>query len=125
MIKGIVRISIFTLVLLLLVYVLRAYTNVEFVHYLVNWVVLFFWAQYIILHTLTEFLKNNIEIGAPLLSLGVIGARLITALFAFLAMVMLDMEGKVMFAVNFSVFYLLYQVFEIIAVLSNLRRNSR
>lgn len=56
-------------------------------------------------------------------AIGSIGFRLITALFLLLLFFFLKVDEIVVFAIQFSVVYLVYLVFELIVVLSNLRRN--
>ena len=64
------------------------------------------------------------DIDTPLIALAGVSARLIISLFAMLIVVMSGVENMVLLVINFSVIYFLYLLFEIIPLLSNLRRNS-
>lgn len=124
MIKGLLKISAFSIALALLAVAVKDFLKLDIVHSATYWMIFFFWLMYLGIHLFVEFLRESLKVDTPLLVLAVIGFRLIVSLFAFLIAVMLGISDQVLFAINFSVLYLLFQVFEIISVLSNLRRNS-
>lgn len=59
----------------------------------------------------------------PMYAIGSIGFRMITGLFLLLFFYFIKMEGIVPLSIQFTGVYLIFLVFELTVVLSNLRRN--
>ncbi len=124
MIKGIVSISIFSLLLAGIGYLINVCAPIHIVHFTFYWFVGYFCLVNIGIHSLVLFCKEKLGVEYHLLLLGAIGGRMIIALFSFLFVSFFVQDERMLFAANFSVVYLSFLVFEIISVLSNLRPNS-
>lgn len=77
------------------------------------------------LHALSVFIEENFNMDHSLILLAGVSARLIIAMMAMVLTILVGVESKEMFVINFSIVYLLYLVFEITSVCSNLRSNLK
>jgi len=125
MIKDLVKITIFSATVYLFQYLLSEFTNSDYLHPYLGWIVVFFWIQFLIMHVLSINAEKFLEIDKTLVLLAGVSVRLIIAMFAMVAAALLGVVDKSMFVINFSLVYLCYLVFEITTVLSNLRTNLK
>lgn len=124
MIAGIIKISVFTSLLAVVTYFLNILIEPDWIHPSLYSILIFMWAVHVTIHVITERSKERLNIENHLLLLAGVAARLILALFGLILLSRRWYENEKVFALNFSVVYLLFLVFEITTVLSNLRPNS-
>lgn len=125
MVKEILKVSFFAALVLCLALVLRDYLGFQGIHPRIELIVFFFYFMSIGITTAIAFLQHNLDVESHFLLLAGVASRLILALFGFLLIHQIGVDNFILFGLNFSVLYLLFLVFEITSVLSNLRRNSR
>ena len=97
----------------------------EFVsfHRFYPYLIVFFFIQAIVVIKIVEKGSRKKE-ESSMYILGAISARFISGLFAILIFYAMKVEDLIGLSIQFVVLYLLYLVFELTVLLSNLRRNS-
>lgn len=123
LIKGNLRVVVFTVVLLVSYWIFQ-YMELEIpFHEGLLGIILFYCIQSISIHSLFEFGQKRLEVKFPILVIGAFTLRLITAFMAVVILLVVGVSDPTVFIINFFAVYLLYFVFEIYTVLSNLRSN--
>jgi hypothetical protein len=125
MIKGLLRITYFSVALFVLQYLISMVISPAYYYVNLPWMLLFYWIQFMGLHALSVFIEENFNMDHSLILLAGVSARLIIAMMAMVLTILVGVESKEMFVINFSIVYLLYLVFEITTVCSNLRSNLK
>lgn len=125
MVKGFIRISVFSLFMLGLDQVLRMFVSADVLHPSLHWIIVFFWAMSMIIHVISELAHKPLEMDMSLILLGGVTARLLIAIVAMVTVALIGIADRSLFIINFAVVYLCYLVFEITSVLSNLRSNLK
>lgn len=122
--KELSKISVFTGILILISYCFLEVFELPFVHPAIYQILGFLWFLYTSIH-FTYLLATKVpNLDTSMLPLVGLGLRFIVTLFTLLVWLMKHPDNAKLFVLNFMVVYLIYVVFEIIALLSNLRRNS-
>ena len=124
MTKDLLKIALFSVLLMILSGIIRNFFSGHIIHDGVYWIIGFLWLLHTVIQLAGHLLRDYLDIDTPLIALAGVSARLIISLFAMLIVVMSGVENMVILVINFSVIYFLYLLFEIIPLLSNLRRNS-
>ncbi len=124
MIKGLLKIVLFSVSIMILSRVTQIFFSEHVIHNGVYWIIGYMWLLYTVVQFSGHLLRDYLNIDSPLIALAGVSARLIISLFTMLIVVMSGVENMVLLVSNFMVIYLLYLMFEIIILLSNLRRNS-
>ncbi len=125
MIKGIIKIVILTLLIAIANYGI-SYFNLAIPFGESFYPILaFFCFQSITIHVLFKLCQSTFDIAIHLLVMGAMTIRLISALMAVTIFIMIGVQDMVNFIITFFMVYLIYFVFEIITVLSNLRSNLK
>lgn len=125
MIKGILRITFLTLIILgLNLLILNYLPGLPFGEKFYP-VLTFFFLQSIVIHVLFKFGQSTLDLAVQLLVMATMTIRLLTALIAVSLFIYIGVNDMVNFIVTFFAIYLFYFVFEIITVLSNLRSNLK
>lgn len=122
--KELSKISVFTGVLILVSYCLMEVLNFSFVHPAIYQIIGFLWFLYTSIHFTYLLVAKNPNIDSAILPLVGLGLRFVVTLFTLMVWLMKHPENSKLFVLNFMVIYFVYVVFEITALLSNLRRNS-
>ena len=91
-------------------------------HYLS--LIIFFCLQALLVIAIVEKGQRKKKEESSIYILGAITARFISGLFIILIFYMMKVEDIIGLSIQFVILYLLYLIFELIIVLSNLRRNS-
>ena len=86
---------------------------------------IFFFLQSIAVHSLFILGKSQLNLSVQLLVMATMTVRLLSALVAVLIFVQIGVNDIMNFVITFFSVYLVYFVFEITTVLSNLRSNSK
>lgn len=84
-------------------------------------IIFFFLQSLIVAWLLNEGQKSNWE--SPIYALGTVSFRLLTGLFFLLILFTMEIQNIKELMVQFIALYLVYLMFELFTVLSNLRRN--
>lgn len=112
-----------SIVLLILYYTLNDLAFNNYLHDLFPLLVIFFFGQSLVIYLLLKRgSKDESKFG--IYALGSIVFRLITAIFLLIVLFLLKVANPVPLAVQFMGVYLLFLAFELIMVISNLRRIS-
>lgn len=122
--KELSRISVFTGILILISYCLLDLFEFSFIHASIYHIIGFLWFLYTSIHISYWLAAKNPNIDTATLPLVGLGLRFIVSLFTLMVWLMRHPENSELFVLNFMAIYLIYVVFEITALLSNLRRNS-
>jgi len=124
MIKGLLKIVLFSVSIMILSRVAQIFLPEHIIYNGIYWIIGYMWLLYTVVQVSGHLLRDYLNIDSPLIALAGVSARLIISLFTMLIVVMSGVENMVLLVSNFMVIYLLYLMFEIIILLSNLRRNS-
>lgn len=122
--RELIKISLFSAGLALIGYLLLKYAKTSFVHHQVYMIIGFLWMVYSVIHLSYSFFRKNLNVDTPMMLLAGLGLRMILTLFTIMFVVTSGVRDSKLFVINFVAVYFLYLGFEIIALLSNLRRNS-
>ncbi|MEP2026738.1 MAG: hypothetical protein ABJH98_18215 [Reichenbachiella sp.] len=122
--KELSKISVFTGILILISYCLLEVFEFSFVHPAIYQILGFLWFLYTSIHITYLLVAKNPNIEQAILPLVGLGLRFLVSLFTVMFYLIKYPENSALFVINFMVVYLIYVVFEITALLSNLRRNS-
>ncbi|MEO9966169.1 MAG: hypothetical protein ABJF11_10295 [Reichenbachiella sp.] len=122
--KELSRITVFTGILILICYCLLDLIGLSFVHPAVYQVIGFLWFLYTSIHITYLLAAKNPNIETAILPLVGLGLRFVVTLFTLMVWLMRNPADTELFVINFMVIYFAFVVFEITALLSNLRRNS-
>lgn len=122
--KELSKISVFTGILILVSYCLLEVFKFSFVHPAIYQILGFLWFLYTSIHITYLLVAKNSNIESAILPLVGLGLRFLVSLFTVMFYLIKFPENSALFVLNFMVVYLIYVVFEITALLSNLRRNS-
>lgn len=122
--KELSKISVFTGILFLISYCLLEVFELPIVHPEIYKILGFLWFLYTSIHLTYLLVSKNPNIDTPLLPLVGLGLRFLVTLFTLAAWLYQGPADAQLFVLNFMSIYLIYVVFEITALLSNLRRNS-
>lgn len=122
--KELSKISVFTGILILVSYCLLEVFNFSFVHPAVYQIIGFLWLLYTSIHFSYMLVAKNPNIESAALPLIGLGLRFIVSLFTIMVWLMKNPDDSGIFVLNFMAIYFVYVVFEITALLPNLRRNS-
>ena len=82
------------------------------------------WMVYSSIHLSYGLIRKNLDIDTTLLPLVGLSLRLFLTLATIMFLVTSGIKDSKLFVMNFVAIYFLYLGFEIMALLSNLRRNS-
>lgn len=124
--KGILKISVFSMLLLGVYFGLESTALVQqYIHTTMPWIIVFYCLQSIAIHALVIFSKNTLQADFSIILIGGFTLRLVTALMVVVIVVFTGIGNHEMYILNFFAVYLLYLVFEIVMVLSNLRSNLK
>ncbi len=111
-----------SLFLLIIYYAANAALLSNFLHALFPVLVVFFFLQSLIISwLLNEGQKTNWD--SPIYALGTVTFRLLTGMMFLVILYVLKVEEMRSLLIQFTGLYLIYLIFELFAVLSNLRRN--
>ncbi|SMD35444.1 hypothetical protein SAMN04488029_2525 [Reichenbachiella faecimaris] len=122
--KELSKISVFTGILILVSYCLMEVFKFSFVHPAIYQILGFLWFLYTSIHITHLLVAKNPNIESAILPLVGLGLRFLVSLFTVMIYLIKFPENSALFVLNFMAAYLIYVVFEITALLSNLRRNS-
>lgn len=122
--KELSKISVFTGILILISYCLLEVFQFSFVHPAIYQILGFLWFLYTSIHITYMLVAENPNIESAILPLVGLGLRFLVSLFTVMFYLIKFPDNSALFVINFMVVYLIYVVFEITALLSNLRRNS-
>lgn len=122
--KELSKISVFTGILILISYCLLEVFQFSFVHHAIYQILGFLWFLYTSIHITYMLVAKNPNIESAILPLVGLGLRFLVSLFTVMFYLIKFPDNSALFVINFMVVYLIYVVFEITALLSNLRRNS-
>lgn len=122
--KELSKISVFTGILILVSYCLLEVFKFSFVHPAIYQILGFLWFLYTSIHITYLLVAKNPNIESAILPLVGLGLRFLVSLFTVMFYLIKFPDNSALFVLNFMVVYLIYVVFEITALLSNLRRNS-
>ena len=111
-----------SLVLLIGFYLTNEVFQVQVFHHLFPWLIAFFFLQSIIISWILFQGEKN-QSSFPIYVIASIGFRMITGLFLLVVFFVLEVSEIRLLAIQFVMVYLGYLVFELMVVLSNLRRN--
>ncbi|MFY0650486.1 MAG: hypothetical protein JXQ96_00565 [Cyclobacteriaceae bacterium] len=125
MIKGILKIAIITFVLIALHQLILYYQLPWPVSENAFSIIFFYFFQSVTVHALFHAGRKHLDIGVPMLVMATMTIRMLTALAAAVIFIMLGVANTTDFVITFFAVYLLYFVFEITSVLSNLRTNLK
>ncbi len=122
--KELSKISVFTGILILISYCLLEVFQFSFVHSAIYQILGFLWFLYTSIHITYLLVAKNPNIESATLPLVGLGLRFLVSLFTVMVWLIKNPDDSALFVLNFMAIYLIYVVFEITALLSNLRRNS-
>lgn len=122
--KELSKISVFTGILILISYCLLEVLELRFVHQAIYLIIGYLWFIYTAIHFTYLLVAKIPNIEIAILPLVGLGMRFIVTLFTLVVWLTKNPENIELFVLNFMAIYLIYVVFEITALLSNLRRNS-
>lgn len=119
-----IKITVFSFVLVGISYLIINFIGETFLHHQIYTIIGFLWMVYTVIHLTYGFLTKNLQIDSPLLPLVGLTLRMLITLFTIVFVVTSGIKDSNLFVINFIAIYFLYLVFEIMALFSNLRRNS-
>ncbi len=103
-------------------YVVQKFLLIELFHDFFPILITFFFLQSIVISWILRQGEKN-KSSFPIYVIASIGFRMITGLFLLVVFFVLEVEKIRLLAIQFVIVYLVYLVFELMVVLSNLRRN--
>ncbi len=115
----------FTLLIGGAIYLLETFLKQEWVHEAIWKILSFFflltWFSGMFVQYLIKLSKEN----SPNIIIGATGIRFLASAGFVAVVLILGVENKILFVVNFFIIYFLYLLFDIYALMANLRPNSK
>ncbi|MCL6258484.1 hypothetical protein M3O96_05255 [Aquiflexum sp. TKW24L] len=118
-----IKLLLFSLLIGGIFYLLQEYIKPEWVHEslwtILSFFILLTWLTGMFTHYLLQLSKDN----SVNILLGSIGIRLLASIGFIAIMLILGVENKILFVVNFFIIYFFYLLFDIYTLLAKLRPN--
>ncbi|WP_109833013.1 hypothetical protein [Reichenbachiella versicolor] len=122
--RSTISLTIFSVVVLAISIGLQ-YLQLDWIHSYLPYMVGFYWLQFLLMDLLNRLFKDTLDVEEVFILLGGVTARLLIAIMVMIIVAIVAIDQSKLFIVNFAVLYLIYLVFEIKGVLSNLRSNLK
>jgi hypothetical protein len=118
-----IKLLLFSLLIGGIFYLLQEYIKPDWVHEsfwtILSFFILLTWLTGMFTHYLLQLSKDN----SVNILLGSIGIRLLASIGFIAIMLIIGVENKILFVVNFFIIYFFYLLFDIYTLLANLRPN--